>query len=69
LGVCLKAAIEQEHDHNQEQEERGSRSSSKKNYRPPHPKGREGRLFPPEQSLKTFQATKRASGWWQQNFI
>jgi hypothetical protein len=27
----------------------------RKNYRPPHPRGREGRLFPPEQSLKTLR--------------
>jgi hypothetical protein len=27
----------------------------KKNYRPPRPKEREGRLFPPEQSLKTLR--------------
>src|SRR6266540_2026550 len=44
-----QAVIEQEHGHRQEQEERGQTSSAK-NYRPPRPIGREGRLFPPEQS-------------------
>ena len=54
-AFVLTRQIEQEHDQGQEQEERRSRSSSKKNYRPPHPRGREGRLFPPEQSQKTLR--------------
>src|SRR6266478_7071339 len=48
----FQALIEQEHDH--EQEERGRRLSAKK-VPPPTPDGREGRLFPPEQSSKTLR--------------
>src|SRR5262249_7751823 len=47
-GFCSRA-IEQEQDHEQEQEESGERLSPKK-LPPPTPDGREGRLFPPEQS-------------------
>ena len=50
----FQALIEQEREHEQEQEEKG-RFSAPKKVPPPTPDGREGRLFPPEQSSKTLR--------------
>jgi hypothetical protein len=49
LGVFFSGAIEQEHDHEEEQEEIRMTFCRKK-LPPPTPDRREGRLFPPEQS-------------------
>jgi hypothetical protein len=69
-----EALIEHEHppssnygvagEHEQEQEERG-RISPKKNYRPPRPIGVKGGCSP-QNILKNFVATKRASARSQQ---
>jgi hypothetical protein len=64
LGVLFAQAVV-EHEHEQEERER---FSSAKNYRPPHPMDVKGGCSP-QNNRENLEATKRASGWWQQDFI
>jgi hypothetical protein len=59
-----QALIEHEREHEQEQEERAEFRPPKK-YRPPHPMGVKGGCSP-QNNLKNFEATKRASSRSQQ---
>jgi len=44
------------------------KKGASKNYRPPHPMGVKGGCSP-QNNRKSFEASKRASGQWQQFYV